>query len=280
MIGAVLYKVGSRLHSSVSLADDLSLQRFMGVVFSPVGASPIINRLHKVLTLMFSTIVGWLILGVACVGVLCVTTAVHVLHRHRDGNLDRPCLPWCLPGIGCMCGTLSGRFRCRCRCEYQRRGLIASILTLRLVQGNNSVAFYSERCEPLLTSWWLNRHRFQGYLSIRRELPRVFIAFAVLHVLMLGLWPSMFGTSMYAYAFNAWPFFACVSVVSCGFLIATTVAAIACRFNFGKGLSNFRKYLPSILLLHSLTTRVTSGRAGCPLPGWLYADALLERRSG
>ena len=94
------------------------------------------------------------------------------------------------------------------------------------------------------------RRCFQGYFSIKHELPRAFIAFAAIHVLMLALWLFIFGTSTYAYTFGVWPFFVCISVTLVAFLIATTVAALASRFNFDKGLSRFREFLP--LSLHPL----------------------------
>jgi len=118
---------------------------------------------------------------------------------------------------------------------------------------------------------------FQGKFPVRRELPLVFIVFAVLHVVVLALWPSIFGTAAYAYVFKTWPFFACVSVTSFVFHNATTVAAILCRFNFGKGLDRFRKYLPPTFLLQPLTVKVTSGCAICPHPGRLCTDARWDK---
>lgn len=43
---------------------------------------------------------------------------------------------------------------------------------------------------------------------------------------MLALWPSMFGTSTYAYVFEVWPFFAYASLIWFVFLIATTTAVV------------------------------------------------------
>lgn len=48
VIGVALYKVGNRLPQPQSPTGHPILQRFVGVVFNSVGASPTINRLHKV----------------------------------------------------------------------------------------------------------------------------------------------------------------------------------------------------------------------------------------
>ena len=51
----------------------------------------------------------------------------------------------------------------------------------------------------------------------------------------------MFANAIYRYIFVTWSFFACVSVTSYLFVLATAVIAIICRMNFGKGLGHFRE---------------------------------------
>lgn len=67
----------------------------------------------------------------------------------------------------------------------------------------------------------------------------MFVLFATLHVFPSVLWPAMFSSDIYRYVFVTWPFFACVSVTSYLFVLATTLMAIICRMNFGKGLGHF-----------------------------------------
>lgn len=101
-------------------------------------------------------IAGWLISSAACNGVFCVPAVVHIFYCNGSGDLDRPCLPWCLPETTCTCNDLSGRFRRRRCCEYRHWDIIASLLTLCSTQGNNSLASHREQNPRELlpkTSW-------------------------------------------------------------------------------------------------------------------------------
>ena len=98
-------------------------------------------------------------------------------------------------------------------------------------------------------------HRIvQGWWAIFREVKRAFILFGVLHTFLLVLWPGMFANPIFRYTFKAWSFFACVSVTSYLFVVATAIMAVICRLHFGRGLGHFCKFSLSSSPMH-VTTR-------------------------
>ena len=106
---------------------------------------------------------------------------------------------------------------------------------------------------PLLLICITNRIG-QGWWAIFREIKWAFILFGGLHLFLLTLWPAMFASTIYRYVFVTWSFFACVSVTSYLLVIATTIMAIICRLNFGKGLGHFCMYtLPLFTSPNGLT---------------------------
>ncbi|KAF9649138.1 hypothetical protein BDM02DRAFT_1970021 [Thelephora ganbajun] len=78
-----------------------------------------------------------------------------------------------------------------------------------------------------------------GWWAVFREVKWAFVLFAVLHAFLLPLWPTMFASTVYRYIFRTWSFFACVSITSYLFVLATTIMAVICRLHFGRGLGHF-----------------------------------------
>lgn len=78
-----------------------------------------------------------------------------------------------------------------------------------------------------------------GWWAIFREVKWAFILFGVFHAFLLCLWPGMFASAIFRYVLKTWSFFACVSVASYLFVVATAIMAVVCRFYFGRGLGHF-----------------------------------------
>jgi hypothetical protein len=88
----------------------------------------------------------------------------------------------------------------------------------------------------------------------------------------------MFSSAIYRYVFVTWPFFACVSVTSYLFVLATTIMAVVCRMNFGKGLGHFSEFsLTSFRITFGILTtfdnREGGGRSEFKwLPGFSFRE--------
>lgn len=86
----------------------------------------------------------------------------------------------------------------------------------------------------IITPWIIS-----GWWAIFREVKWAFILFGVLHAFLLSLWPGMLASAIFRYVLKSWSFFACVSVASYLFVVATAIMAVVCRFHFGRGLGHF-----------------------------------------
>lgn len=78
-----------------------------------------------------------------------------------------------------------------------------------------------------------------GWWAVFREVKWAFVLFSVLHAFLLSLWPGMLASAIFRYVLKNWAFFACVSVASYLFVVATAIMAVVCRLNFGRGLGHF-----------------------------------------
>lgn len=78
-----------------------------------------------------------------------------------------------------------------------------------------------------------------GWWAIFREIKWAFVLFGVFHAFLLTLWPGMLASAIFRYVLKNWSFFACVSVTSYLFVVATAIMAVVCRMSFGRGLGHF-----------------------------------------
>ncbi|KAF8592010.1 hypothetical protein K439DRAFT_1379802 [Ramaria rubella] len=78
-----------------------------------------------------------------------------------------------------------------------------------------------------------------GWFSIRREMRKCAMLFLFLSLALIGLWAAIFKSTAFRWTFVVWPFFAVMAVTSGTLMILTFLLAVACRFNFGKGLPRY-----------------------------------------
>lgn len=81
----------------------------------------------------------------------------------------------------------------------------------------------------------------QGYRAARFERKRLMIAFFVFLAAFIAGFGMMFVFSAFRFMWVQWPFFACVSGMSCVQLVVCLAFAVVCRVHFGQGLSHYRK---------------------------------------
>ncbi|TFK37642.1 hypothetical protein BDQ12DRAFT_685042 [Crucibulum laeve] len=78
-----------------------------------------------------------------------------------------------------------------------------------------------------------------GWICVRRECKIRFWVFCAISLFLLIISTMMFFSPLYRYIFISWPFFATITVTSYVLVVVTTLLAILCRVNFGKGLSHY-----------------------------------------
>lgn len=78
-----------------------------------------------------------------------------------------------------------------------------------------------------------------GWLCVRKESRSQFAVFFTVSGFLLALSTAMFFSSFYRYIFTTWPFFATLTVTAYILIVATSVLAVMCRLNFGKGLAHY-----------------------------------------
>jgi len=78
-----------------------------------------------------------------------------------------------------------------------------------------------------------------GWYSVRRECRKLTWAFLAIALFFLFAWSMMFYSMVYRFTFIDWPFFGCLTTTSFVTLISSTVFAIVCLSNYGKGLSEW-----------------------------------------
>jgi len=78
-----------------------------------------------------------------------------------------------------------------------------------------------------------------GWYSVRRECRKLTWAFLAIALFFLFAWSMMFYSRVYRFTFVDWPFFGCMTVTSFVTLISSTVFAIVCLRNYGKGLAEW-----------------------------------------
>ncbi|KAJ7041225.1 hypothetical protein C8F04DRAFT_1080663 [Mycena alexandri] len=78
-----------------------------------------------------------------------------------------------------------------------------------------------------------------GWISVRRESKALFILFAGISLILFLMATGMFISPLYRFVLREWSFYATMSVTAYILLVATSVLAIICRLQFGKGLAHF-----------------------------------------
>ncbi|KAJ7468593.1 hypothetical protein FB451DRAFT_1400957 [Mycena latifolia] len=78
-----------------------------------------------------------------------------------------------------------------------------------------------------------------GWISVRREAKTLFLLFSIISLFLFGMATLMFFSPLYRFVLTEWSFFATVSITAYILLVATSVLAIICRLQFGKGLAHF-----------------------------------------
>ncbi|KAJ7656674.1 hypothetical protein B0H17DRAFT_1098091 [Mycena rosella] len=78
-----------------------------------------------------------------------------------------------------------------------------------------------------------------GWISVRKESKILFIIFAIISLFLFGMASLMFFSPLYRFVLGEWTFYATMSITAYVLLIATSVLAVICRLQFGKGLAHF-----------------------------------------
>uniref|UniRef100_A0A8H8CEP1 Uncharacterized protein n=1 Tax=Psilocybe cubensis TaxID=181762 RepID=A0A8H8CEP1_PSICU len=80
---------------------------------------------------------------------------------------------------------------------------------------------------------------YLGWVCVRKECRIRFGIFCAISIFLLSISTLMFFSPLYRYIFMTWPFFATVTVTAYVLTVFTSVLAIVCRLNFGKGLAHY-----------------------------------------
>ncbi|KAJ7160792.1 hypothetical protein C8R46DRAFT_1223134 [Mycena filopes] len=78
-----------------------------------------------------------------------------------------------------------------------------------------------------------------GWISVRRESKALFILFAGISMILFLMATAMFISPLDRFVIKEWSFYATMTVTSYILLVATSVLAVVCRLQFGKGLAHF-----------------------------------------
>ncbi|PCH42977.1 hypothetical protein WOLCODRAFT_144305 [Wolfiporia cocos MD-104 SS10] len=78
-----------------------------------------------------------------------------------------------------------------------------------------------------------------GWYAVRREMRKTFAVWLIMGSVYLICWTLMFYSYSFRWTFLYWKFFACLTCTSYIVLIATGIAGVICRLNFGKGLAHY-----------------------------------------
>ncbi|KAF9556447.1 hypothetical protein CPC08DRAFT_92421 [Agrocybe pediades] len=78
-----------------------------------------------------------------------------------------------------------------------------------------------------------------GWVCARRECNIRFGIFCATCVFLLSISILMFFSPLYRYIIGTWAFFATVTITAFALTVVTSVLAVVCRLNFGKGLEHF-----------------------------------------
>ncbi|KAF7297186.1 hypothetical protein MIND_00951700 [Mycena indigotica] len=78
-----------------------------------------------------------------------------------------------------------------------------------------------------------------GWLSVRRESKILFLLFAAISCVLFAMATLTLISPLYRFVLTSWSFYATISITADVLLIATSVLAIVCRTQFGKGLAHF-----------------------------------------
>ncbi|KAG6908705.1 hypothetical protein DXG01_003638 [Tephrocybe rancida] len=78
-----------------------------------------------------------------------------------------------------------------------------------------------------------------GWVSVRKEGRRRFLAFSVISIFLVAVSSLMFFSDLYRFIFVTWPFFATLTVTAFILIVTTALLGVWCRLNFGRGLSHY-----------------------------------------
>lgn len=67
--------------------------------------------------------------------------------------------------------------------------------------------------------------------------------FLVLSILYLSGWSVMFLSTTFRWTFITWRFFSIMASASVLLTLVAFVIGVVCRYNFGKGLNRYRKFI-------------------------------------
>ncbi|TDL27143.1 hypothetical protein BD410DRAFT_763463 [Rickenella mellea] len=87
---------------------------------------------------------------------------------------------------------------------------------------------------------------FLGPNVVYRERRKLMLVFIVSGIALSATWATTLANPLYQYTFASWSFFASLNILTFIFLVASTVLAIICRFNFGKGLAHYIQVLDAL----------------------------------
>ncbi|KAJ7279025.1 hypothetical protein C8J57DRAFT_152354 [Mycena rebaudengoi] len=78
-----------------------------------------------------------------------------------------------------------------------------------------------------------------GWITVRKEQRLRFLVFCFISFGLLLIASLMFASPLYRFVFSAWAFYATITVTSYALIVTTSIVAILCRLQFGKGLKHF-----------------------------------------
>ncbi|KAJ7141871.1 hypothetical protein C8R43DRAFT_1238280 [Mycena crocata] len=78
-----------------------------------------------------------------------------------------------------------------------------------------------------------------GWISVRREGKALFLVFSFISLVLLFISTVVFTSPLYRFVMGQWSFYATMSVTAYILLVATSILAVICRLQFGKGLAHF-----------------------------------------
>ncbi|KAF8175156.1 hypothetical protein BJ912DRAFT_822266, partial [Pholiota molesta] len=81
--------------------------------------------------------------------------------------------------------------------------------------------------------------KFSGWVCVRKECKIRFGIFIAISVFLLVISTLMFESPLYRFIFACWPLFRTMTVTAYVLIVITTILAVLCRLNFGKGLAHY-----------------------------------------
>ncbi|KAF8130320.1 hypothetical protein EV363DRAFT_246996 [Boletus edulis] len=118
-----------------------------------------------------------------------------------------------------------------------------------------------------------------GTYSISKENRLLFLAYAILSIILLvisGLW---FASPLYRYEYWSWRTFSCVVTMADVLLVITCILSVICRLSFGKGLAHFLVVEQKLQASGFAHDTFLNGPKGVPSRSMAVKQALASKRS-